>query len=439
MATSYTASRKTTSNLEHSKLEDISSNMTLQKPLHVAIVHSYFPPLNAYGGIVRYIVALSKGYQKLGHRVTVITRDDHNPRVEVWQGITVHYVASKKNWFSGIRLYRLLFDDLAGSATFASTIRSVHQSDPLDLVEFSNYGSEGFFHSLRKVVPHVTRVVTMGWQSQQINQEVGASKISLRDRWANWKEHTAIRNSDLTLTPTQFHADIVSEYLALNRKPIAVPLGADLDIQPAHATPPSDNESVINFLFVGKCDPRKGFEILIRSFCDAYEKLGGGIKLTVVGQDSNLGPNSTSYKDYALSQVSSNIRENIDFLGWVKDEDIANLYLNCDIFIAPSRYESFGLIYLEAMQCRKPVIGCKVGGVMEVVSDLENGLLINPDNSDDLTSAMVKLSQSKELRLKLGDYGYICWSRQFTEEKMCERTLEVYQNLLSIDCIAIKT
>ena len=434
MDTSYTASTKTLFNLEHT-----SSKMISQKALHVAIVHSYFPPLNAYGGIVRYIVALSKGYQKLGHRVTVITRDDYHPRVEVWQGITVHYVASKKNWFSGMRLYRSLFDDLAGSAAFASTVRSIHQKDPLDLVEFSNYGSEGFVHSLRKVVPHVTRVVTMGWQSQQINQEVGASKTSLRDRWANWKEHTAIKNSDLTLTPTQFHADIVSEYLALDRKPIAVPLGADLDIQPSQVNHHSKNESVINFLFVGKCDPRKGFEILIRSFCDAYEKLGGGIKLTVVGQDSNLGPNSTSYRDYALSKVSSTIRENIEFLGWVKDEDIANLYLNCDIFIAPSRYESFGLIYLEAMQCRKPVIGCKVGGVMEVVSDLENGLLINPDNVDDLTSAMIKLSQSKELRSKLGDYGYLCWSEEFTEEKMCKRTLAVYQNVLSsVDCIAIR-
>lgn len=410
--------------------ENMLAPSATKKLLHIGIVHSYFPPLNAYGGIVRYLVALSRGYQRLGHRVTVITRDDQNPRVEFWEGVTVHYVTVKDNLFSSTRVYQALFGDLSISAAFADEIRLIHQENPLDLVEFSNYGSEGFIHSLRKVVPHITRVVTMGWQSQHINQEVGAGKISLRDRWANWKEMIAIKCSDLVLTPTQFHADIISEYLTLSSKPIAVPLGANLDVKSTLKHSHLNKKSTINCLFVGKCDPRKGFEILIQAFWDAYEKLDGAIDLTVVGQDSNLGPNATSFRDYSLSHVPLHIREKIKFLGWVADDDIANLYVECDIFIAPSRYESFGLIYLEAMQCRKPVIGCKVGGVMEVVSDLKNGLLIEPDNVRDLSSAIIQLAQSEELRKVLGDNGFSSWNDNFTEEKMCERSLNSYYTLV---------
>ena len=80
---------------------------------------------------------------------------------------------------------------------------------------------------------------------------------------------------------------------------------------------------------------------------------------------------------------------NIQFEGRVDNEILRDAYAGCDIFVAPSRFESFGLIFLEAMREGKPVIGCLAGGMPEVVTQNVNGLLVEPNDADALLKAIL--------------------------------------------------
>ena len=94
----------------------------------------------------------------------------------------------------------------------------------------------------------------------------------------------------------------------------------------------------------------------------------------------------------------------------------------CDLFVAPSRHESFGLVYPEAMNYAKPVIGCRAGGIPEVVDRGVTGLLVAPAAPEELAKAIVELSGSparvREMGLAarqqvLTRFSYIEMARNF--------------------------
>ena len=86
-------------------------------------------------------------------------------------------------------------------------------------------------------------------------------------------------------------------------------------------------------------------------------------------------------------------------------DELERQYAACDLFVAPSLYESFGLIYLEAMRFAKPVIGCRVGGIPEIVEDGRSGLLVAPGDAAALAKAIRDLLDSPERRATMGAYG----------------------------------
>ncbi|MNJ40729.1 Capsular glucan synthase [compost metagenome] len=121
--------------------------------------------------------------------------------------------------------------------------------------------------------------------------------------------------------------------------------------------------------------------------------------------------------------------KNVFFHGKVDELTLRRNYSSCDIFVAPSRFESFGLIYVEAMMFGKPVIGCNAGGIPEVVSDKETGLLAQPGDEDSLSDALLKLLEDSEYRNRLGRNGRSRYENHFSAQKMAASSLELYQSL----------
>ena len=90
------------------------------------------------------------------------------------------------------------------------------------------------------------------------------------------------------------------------------------------------------------------------------------------------------------------------FHGYQSRSFLNNFYSECDIFVAPSRYESFGLIYLEAMHFGKAIVACNSGGTPEVVKNNETGILVKPGDHLELANSILKLvenSASKKIGL----------------------------------------
>jgi hypothetical protein len=117
----------------------------------------------------------------------------------------------------------------------------------------------------------------------------------------------------------------------------------------------------------------------------------------------------------------------VSFEGRVSDEVLAAAYKACDIFVAPSRFESFGLVFLEAMREAKPVIGGETGGIAEIIANNVNGLLVSPGDVDQLVSAVLRLAGSAPERDAMGKAGGERFLSTFTARAMADSSLPLYQ------------
>ena len=124
----------------------------------------------------------------------------------------------------------------------------------------------------------------------------------------------------------------------------------------------------------------------------------------MISNDTIRNDNGRTYREeFELGRQTPNYETaRVAFLGAVPDEELSRYYAGCDVFVAPSRHESFGLILLEAMREGKPVIAGDVGGMREVVEHEENGLLVSPTDAEELASAIRRLVESRADRERFG-------------------------------------
>ncbi len=117
-------------------------------------------------------------------------------------------------------------------------------------------------------------------------------------------------------------------------------------------------------------------------------------------------------------------------MGRVSDSTLQSLYQSCDLFVAPSLYESFGLIYLEAMNYAKPVIGCQAGGIPEVVDHGVTGLLVEPQAPTAVAEAIVSLLKSPVKLREMGVAGRQRLLEEFTHIQMARNFERVYRAVI---------
>lgn len=187
------------------------------------------------------------------------------------------------------------------------------------------------------------------------------------------------------------------------------------------------NDNAVNVLYVGRLEPRKGIDVLLEAIPVVMEAFPS-VRFTLVGDDTLPGPDGSTYKKAFLKRHSRQPwLSRVTFTGRLEQEALLQAYERADVFVAPSRFESFGLVFLEAMRMGKPVIGCRAGGMPEVVEDGSNGLLVEPGDAQSLAQAIVKLAGSQALRDQMGQAGLQRFQDHFTARRMSEKSGELYE------------
>ena len=194
-------------------------------------------------------------------------------------------------------------------------------------------------------------------------------------------------------------------------------------------TPPkvSKNHNEIRFLTVCYMEEeaqlyKKGMDILIQSWTEIVKE-NTNVKLVIGGGGKAVQKVVDWTKEY-------HVTDSVEFLGTLNREQVVEQMQMCDCFVLPSRYETFGVVYIEAMACGKPVIAVANGGPDDFVKDF-NGMLIKPD-VEELTGTINKMIK----RLKIYDYyheeeisGYI--KNLFSYDSIAGKLLEVYKSILT--------
>jgi phosphatidylinositol alpha-1,6-mannosyltransferase len=173
-------------------------------------------------------------------------------------------------------------------------------------------------------------------------------------------------------------------------------------------------------LFIGGNMQRKGLPDLISAAPKILEEVPN-TEFWVVGND-NAEPR--------MRKLCRDLRveHRFRFLGRKTQSELAEIYARSDVFCMPSLSEAFGVVFLEAMSAGVPVIASRAGGVVEIVQDEVNGLLVNPGDQQEISRKILQLLRDEKLREHLREGGMET-VQHFTVEKMMAETYEVYRTV----------
>jgi len=174
-------------------------------------------------------------------------------------------------------------------------------------------------------------------------------------------------------------------------------------------------------LFVGRLVYYKGLQHLI----SAMPEISGN--LLVVGD----GPLRNHLQEQAAELGVAN---RVRFLGRMEDRQLKAAFHACDVLVLPSTHpsEAFGIVQLEAMACRKPVVNTRLEtGVPYVSLDGLTGLTVKPADAQELATAVNRLLGNPELRHVYGENGRQRVLQEFTVQVMAERTRQLYEKVLA--------
>jgi glycogen synthase len=192
---------------------------------------------------------------------------------------------------------------------------------------------------------------------------------------------------------------------------------------------PTKKDDFVDVLFIGRFEGRKGIDVLLKvipPLCLKHPKA----RFILVGSDRPQADGTTFGGRFRARHAHAPFRNRVIFPGRISDQELETYLAQCDIVVGPSRSESFGLCFVEAMMFGKPSVGCRAGGMKEVIVDGVTGLLAEPGDTESLRVALDSLLADPAKRVALGKAGRERYLAHYTREKMVEGTLNFYQQVL---------
>ncbi|MDJ0736535.1 MAG: glycosyltransferase family 1 protein [Nostocaceae cyanobacterium] len=214
-----------------------------------------------------------------------------------------------------------------------------------------------------------------------------------------------------------------------------IPCGTDIqrfgciDRTAARAKLRIDPETKV-ILYVGRFDPRKGIETLVRAV--AQSKLHGSYNLQlIIGGGSRPGHSDGDERDRIEKIVAElGMTEFTSFPGRLSQDILPTYYAAADVCVVPSHYEPFGLVAIEAMASGTPVVASDVGGLQFTVVPGETGLLAPPQNVDGFATAIDRIIINPQWRDKLGEAARKRVVTKFSWDGVAQQLSQLYTELL---------
>lgn len=232
------------------------------------------------------------------------------------------------------------------------------------------------------------------------------------------------RSADLVFSLSEFSKRDISRAYGIPPAKIAVTYAG---VDSAFTTNPSqrarNHDDPFSLLFCGRLNgphEQKGVDLLLKSLplILGHHK----VVLNVIG----TGPRLPQYQ--ALAERLG-VSENVRFLGFVEHQEMPRHYQQADLFVLPSRRESFGLVLAEAMACGLPVVATTAGAIPEVVEDGVTGVLVPPDDPEALANAVVSLLSNAPRMKAMGRAGAQRVCERFTWGKVAQRVVDGYHSV----------
>jgi glycogen(starch) synthase len=401
--------------------------------LHICFLSQEYPP-DRVGGIGRVVHHLATGLAGDGHVVRVLTSGRSHETVDFEEGVWVHRLPVTAHDGPGAGAAAVPQGLWDHAATMRDEIERIHAQRPVDIVEAPNWDAEGIavlldgrfrvVVSLHTPVKTVMRVDPVFGAGAGDGDDVLAQMVEL-DRYQYTRADGIMANSEAIVSEIErtYGIELRRDRLGL------VPHGlADLAASPAPSLPPTSADASVRVLFVGRLEARKGVDTLLAAVPRLLEEFPQ-VTFTLAGDDS-LPVDGAATARQAFEAAAPDAAGRVEFTGPVDDDRLLALYAGCDVFVAPSRFESFGLVLLEAMMFGKPVVATDIGGIPEIVEDGVSGVLVAPADVDALADALRTLVGSAPRRAAMGAAARARYEECFTRDAMVEAAYSYYRRLI---------
>ncbi len=401
--------------------------------LTLCLLSQDYPPSHG-GGIGRLTANLARAISQLGHNVHVLTRGEGHNRVDFEDGVWVHRMVVTPHARPRLPLTTQLPQHIWDySATMLDELVRINTHRRIDIVEAPIWDVEGIAILLDGQFRLVTGLYTTLKSALQNHPEWERDRKFMKafgHPVLDLERHVMLNSAAIHAGSRAIVNTIERDYgLMFPANKVAIIPHGLLDIgEPISNSAKLEN---LNLLFVGRLEKRKGIDVLLAAAANLLAT-HPTVRMTIVGDDTLLNETGRTYKEeFHATHQGQEFLPRINFTGKVSESELYKHYASCDVFVAPSRFESFGLIYLEAMMFGKPVVGCNAGGIPEVVIDGEYGFLAEPGDAVSLLFALDKLLSNAALREQFGKRGRQEYERRFTAAGMARKAVTFYKSLLN--------
>lgn len=391
------------------------------------------------GGMNVYVRDLGRhlGMQGVGVDVYTRSQDEHVPHVLHDLGFgnrVVHVPAGPERPMPKEQLAEYLPE-------FVANIKHIASSKGLDYdLVHSHYWLSGLA-TLQLVeawnVPFIQMFHTLGLMKDRVarSEEEQASQLRIDT------EKRLLKEADLVIASTQAE---LAQFQWLYKAPIdnvrIIPPGVETSrFYPIPKDESKEfvgigqNESLV--LFVGRIEPLKGVDTLIRAL--AQLKDSGGLEgscqcLAVIGGNPEDSEERRTEEMNRLIEIARDlgVEDLVSFLGSRDQDTLQYYYSAAEVVVVPSHYESFGMVALEAMACGRPVVASETGGLAFLIRDGETGFHVPADDPDALAEKLRLLLDGPDLRREIGARA-AKYAQDYAWPKITDQIVEIYKKLLA--------
>lgn len=392
--------------------------------MRICLVSQEYPPDTVRGGVGVQTWNKARWLARLGHEVHVLTcaaSDGPDLATNNEDGVNVHRMQPPDRSFS---VYQPQTYWLGYTWSVLRRLHDLRERVALDVIDFPDYGAEGFAYQIDRTEWNWTPVVVqLHAPLAMFTEHIGwPERGSDLHRIGTFMEGESIRRADALMACSANIADFTTGYYGIPRETIAVVhCGVDAEsFTPARCS--DDRAGPPTVLFVGNIAANKGIQTTLEAVIQLRGKYPD-IRLRIAGKGDG-----SEVEDLLSRARQAGAEGNIQLVGFVSRQEIPELYQSADVFCSPASYEGgVANVYLEAMACACPVIASIAGGAPEAVEHGKTGLLVAPGDAPAVARALDQLLTNRAMARTMGDAGRRKVEAYFDMDRYIERVLALYR------------
>lgn len=384
------------------------------KTMRICFYTPNYPGVSGEGGIGSYVRRLGGELARLGHEVHVLTSGGEHESLDGL--VRLHFATPKY-----IPVLDRMLPGTGACIRIGNAMRHLTRRFGIDVVEFPNWEGLAPWFAVGRACALVVRLHTSSAETIQIDGLTLNRQLRYNVRRERWTTAMA----DRLVTHSNAHRAAMAQELAISQEHISV---ISHGIEPVQSSQVPRDPATI--LFLGRLERRKGSIDLLDAAPIVLAEIPEA-RFIFIGADRSHCPGNRTHEQYLADEFPEHVQRQVRFAGRLSDPDVEHWLQRATVFCAPSLYESFGLVLLEAMRWGTPVIGTIAGGIPEIVEHGKSGLLVPPQRPRHLASAIISLLRDRDYRIRLGAAGKERCENCFSLQRMAGQTIRFYQTAIA--------